>query len=183
MQCLRYFFTLFFFHQALTAPSNVAPLLFLSTPSSSNHLKCYAGTEGDHLSIDTCSSTDAYCLKFDGDIIDRFGNHYSGEGVGCQESFTPKVAAACTSVGYHKIDVQDGDSYFNGTVYCCNTDLCDPTDDFFLTTTLNPFSPCIDVDSDCSTMSKECTNSLYKPLMCKYCQKTCNLCNDPACQL
>ena len=40
---------------------------------------------------------------------------------------------------------------------------------------------CIDTASDCGKTAYECKNSLYKPLMCKYCKKTCNLCEDPAC--
>uniref|UniRef100_A0A914P4B3 ShKT domain-containing protein n=1 Tax=Panagrolaimus davidi TaxID=227884 RepID=A0A914P4B3_9BILA len=41
--------------------------------------------------------------------------------------------------------------------------------------------PCKDVDTDCATKIKECSNSLYKPVMCKYCKKTCNLCTDRTC--
>uniref|UniRef100_A0AC34G5G2 ShKT domain-containing protein n=1 Tax=Panagrolaimus sp. ES5 TaxID=591445 RepID=A0AC34G5G2_9BILA len=41
--------------------------------------------------------------------------------------------------------------------------------------------PCEDVATDCASKNKECTNSLYKPAMCKYCRKTCNLCNDRKC--
>uniref|UniRef100_A0A914PZF9 ShKT domain-containing protein n=1 Tax=Panagrolaimus davidi TaxID=227884 RepID=A0A914PZF9_9BILA len=40
---------------------------------------------------------------------------------------------------------------------------------------------CIDTASNCAATAYECTNSLYKPIMCKYCKKTCNLCNDPVC--
>uniref|UniRef100_A0A914Y6E2 ShKT domain-containing protein n=1 Tax=Panagrolaimus superbus TaxID=310955 RepID=A0A914Y6E2_9BILA len=41
--------------------------------------------------------------------------------------------------------------------------------------------PCEDVDTDCASKIKECKNSLYKPVMCKYCRKSCNLCTDRSC--
>uniref|UniRef100_A0AC35G5P1 ShKT domain-containing protein n=1 Tax=Panagrolaimus sp. PS1159 TaxID=55785 RepID=A0AC35G5P1_9BILA len=42
-------------------------------------------------------------------------------------------------------------------------------------------SQCIDTATNCGATSYECNNSLYKPIMCKYCKKTCNLCDDPIC--
>jgi hypothetical protein len=40
---------------------------------------------------------------------------------------------------------------------------------------------CVDVDDTCWTMTSQCTLSAYIPIMCKYCQKTCNLCKNPKC--
>uniref|UniRef100_A0AC34GQ02 ShKT domain-containing protein n=1 Tax=Panagrolaimus sp. ES5 TaxID=591445 RepID=A0AC34GQ02_9BILA len=42
-----------------------------------------------------------------------------------------------------------------------------------------PEGECIDITPDCEKYKFECTNDQYKPLMCKYCKKTCILCNDP----
>jgi hypothetical protein len=42
-------------------------------------------------------------------------------------------------------------------------------------------SSCTDVDSNCQTYSERCSNPLYLPLMCKYCKKACNLCDNPGC--
>ncbi|KAE9554181.1 hypothetical protein FO519_002602 [Halicephalobus sp. NKZ332] len=36
---------------------------------------------------------------------------------------------------------------------------------------------CVDVDPNCASESAECTEALYHSLMCKYCRKTCNICN------
>jgi hypothetical protein len=40
---------------------------------------------------------------------------------------------------------------------------------------------CEDIDKDCASKITECKNSLYKPVMCKYCKKSCNLCTDKTC--
>jgi hypothetical protein len=42
-------------------------------------------------------------------------------------------------------------------------------------------SSCMDLDSNCQTYSERCSNPLYLPLMCKYCKKACNLCDNPGC--
>ena len=46
-----------------------------------------------------------------------------------------------------------------------------------------PVNQCADVDPSCATKAYECRNDLYRPLMCKYCRKTCQLCNDPCAAL
>uniref|UniRef100_A0AC35EU44 ShKT domain-containing protein n=1 Tax=Panagrolaimus sp. PS1159 TaxID=55785 RepID=A0AC35EU44_9BILA len=43
-------------------------------------------------------------------------------------------------------------------------------------------SSCTDIDSNCQSYSERCSNPLYLPLMCKYCQKACNLCDNQACK-
>jgi N-acetylmuramoyl-L-alanine amidase len=41
---------------------------------------------------------------------------------------------------------------------------------------------CADAVPDCLQYNlNECKNSIYKPMMCKYCKQTCNLCSDPTC--
>uniref|UniRef100_A0A914YJJ4 N-acetylmuramoyl-L-alanine amidase n=1 Tax=Panagrolaimus superbus TaxID=310955 RepID=A0A914YJJ4_9BILA len=43
-------------------------------------------------------------------------------------------------------------------------------------------SSCVDAVPDCLQYNlNECQNSLYKPIMCKYCKQTCNLCRDSTC--
>jgi N-acetylmuramoyl-L-alanine amidase len=44
-----------------------------------------------------------------------------------------------------------------------------------------PYS-CADAVPDCLQYNlNECKNAIYKPIMCKYCRKTCNLCSDSTC--
>uniref|UniRef100_A0A914QL81 C-type lectin domain-containing protein n=1 Tax=Panagrolaimus davidi TaxID=227884 RepID=A0A914QL81_9BILA len=47
------------------------------------------------------------------------------------------------------------------------------------TTLLQSTPKCQDVDPQCAIKAYECRNDRYKPLMCKYCRKTCLLCDDP----
>uniref|UniRef100_A0A914QSC0 C-type lectin domain-containing protein n=1 Tax=Panagrolaimus davidi TaxID=227884 RepID=A0A914QSC0_9BILA len=47
------------------------------------------------------------------------------------------------------------------------------------TTSLQSTTKCQDVDPQCAIKAYECKNDRYKPLMCKYCRKTCLLCDDP----
>jgi N-acetylmuramoyl-L-alanine amidase len=45
-------------------------------------------------------------------------------------------------------------------------------------------SSCADAVPDCLQYNlNECKNSIYKPIMCKYCKQTCNLCGDSACSM
>uniref|UniRef100_A0AC35G5R3 C-type lectin domain-containing protein n=1 Tax=Panagrolaimus sp. PS1159 TaxID=55785 RepID=A0AC35G5R3_9BILA len=69
------------------------------------------------------------------------------------------------------------------TCNLCPNNTTDPCAGVVTVSTLPPTagSQCIDTATNCGATSYECNNSLYKPIMCKYCKKTCNLCDDPHC--
>uniref|UniRef100_A0A914CUM7 ShKT domain-containing protein n=1 Tax=Acrobeloides nanus TaxID=290746 RepID=A0A914CUM7_9BILA len=40
---------------------------------------------------------------------------------------------------------------------------------------------CYDTSNDCSEYTNFCSSPAYRSQMCKYCQYSCGLCNDPSC--
>uniref|UniRef100_A0AC34Q4Y7 ShKT domain-containing protein n=1 Tax=Panagrolaimus sp. JU765 TaxID=591449 RepID=A0AC34Q4Y7_9BILA len=49
------------------------------------------------------------------------------------------------------------------------------------TTTVTPLPPnvCADANPECANLYTNCELPAYKTLMCEYCRKTCNFCEDP----